>query len=335
VLASTDPAVDAAPLREAIDIWHEAGCRLEEAAAMVVASRIGAPIPHPDAHRAQKVLQDYGVDVNSRRVAGPLGALVRCAPKWSIKTLGMFRVIRDGIPIPNLAWRSKKARDLLKILAVRRRPTPRDQLMELLWPEVEPAVASNRLSVLLSTVRDVLQPDPFGEAPLITTNGAVSLHPAQVSIDVEDFLTQATTALDADRSNNPTATAQLTAALTAYTGDFFEDDPYQDWASWLADEVRVTHIALLRALAARMLDTTDIDAAVRYILRLLQQDKYDEQAHLTLVGALLNAGRIGEARRHYEIYRVRMTEIDVHPRPLSEMTAQIRGTINGQVPFSC
>lgn len=334
VLASNDPPVDAAPLREAIDIWHEAGCRLEEAAAMVVASRIGAPIPHLDAHRAQKVLQDYGVDVNTRRVAGPLGALVRCAPKWSIKTLGMFRVIRDGIPIPNLAWRSKKARDLLKILAVRRRPTPRDQLMELLWPEVEPAVASNRLSVLLSTVRDVLQPDPFGEAPLITTNGAVSLHPAQVSVDVEDFLAQATTALDADRANNPTATAQLTAALAAYTGDFFEDDPYQDWASWLADEVRVTHIALLRALAARMLDTTDIDAAVRYILRLLQQDKYDEQAHLTLVSALLNAGRIGEARRHYETYRVRMTEIDVHPRPLSDMTGQMRGTINGQAPFS-
>jgi DNA-binding SARP family transcriptional activator len=195
-------------------------------------------------------------------------------------------------------------------------------------------VASNRLSVLLSTVRDVLQPDPFGEAPLITTNGAVSLHPAQVSVDVEDFLAQATTALDADRANNPTATAQLTAALAAYTGDFFEDDPYQDWANWLADEVRVTHIALLRALAARMLDTTDIDAAVRYILRLLQQDKYDEQAHLTLVSALLNAGRIGEARRHYETYRVRMTEIDVHPRPLSDMTGQMRGTINGQAPFS-
>jgi DNA-binding SARP family transcriptional activator len=316
VLASDGSTVDPTPLREAIDIWQETGCRLEEAATRVVAARIGARIPNLDAYHADRMLRDHGVDVESPQVAGPLGALVRSAPSILIQTLGVFRVVRDGLPVPSSAWKSKKARDLLKVLVARRRPTPRDQLMELLWPEVEPAVAGNRLSVLLSTVREVLQPQPEVEGPLVTTGGAVSLNPAQVRVDVEDFLTQATAALDAHRANERDAAARLATAVTAHTGDFLEEDPYQEWAAPLAEEVRATHIALLRALAARLRDALDTDAVVRYTLRLLEQDCYDEEAHLNLVSVLLSAGHLGQARRHYQNYVRRMKEIGVPARPL-------------------
>jgi DNA-binding SARP family transcriptional activator len=316
VLASNDPAVDT--IHEAIDIWQETGCRLEEAATRVVAARLGAPIPHLNAHLAQQMLRDHGVDVDARRVAGPLGVLARSAPAVSIQALGVFRVIRDGVPIPNTAWKSKKARDLLKILVARRRPTPREQLMELLWPEVDPTLASNRLSVLLSTLREMLQPQPADDGPLVSTGGAVSLDLTQLNVDVEDFLTQATAALEADRAKEPDTTARLAAALSAHTGDFLEDDPYQEWATGLAEEVHTTHIALLRALAARLRETLDTDAFVRYSLRLLQQDPYDEEGHLNLVAVLLDAGRLGQARRHYQNYVRRMQEIGVPPRPLPE-----------------
>ena len=323
VLAADDPTVDTTPLREAIDIWQETGCHLEEAATTVVAARIRAPIAHLDADLADRMLRAHGVDVESRRAAGPLAVLVRCAPPVFIQTLGVFRVLRDGVPIPNIAWKSKKARDLLKILIARRRPTPREQLMELLWPEVDPALAGNRLSVLLSTVREVLQPEPAGEGPLVTTSGgAVALNPAQVHVDVEEFLTQATAALDADRAKEPDATARLAAAVTAHTGDFLEDDPYQEWATTLTEEVRATHIALLRALAARLREALDTDAVVRYTLRLLEQDPYDEEAHLTLVTVLQDAGRLGQARHHYHNYVQRMKEIDVQPHPLPHTTSR-------------
>ncbi|MDQ4037394.1 MAG: transcriptional regulator, partial [Actinomycetota bacterium] len=322
VLASRNPAVAATPLREAIDIWQETGCRLEEAATKIVAARIGAPIAHFDAYLADQMLRDHGVDVESRRVAGPLGALVRSAPPVSILTLGVFRVVCDDVPIPNTAWKSKKARDLLKILVARRRPVPRDQLLELLWPEANPVVAANRLSVLLSTVRDVLQPYLTGVDPLVVTDGAVSLNRAQVKVDVEEFLTQATAALDTHRARTPDVTARLAAAVTAHTGDFLEDDPYQEWAVELAEEVRDTHIALLRALVARLRDAGDTDATVRYALRLLKQDPYDEQTHLSLVAVLLNAGRLGQAHRHYQTYVRRMAELGVRPRPLPETASE-------------
>ncbi|MDQ4104212.1 MAG: tetratricopeptide repeat protein, partial [Actinomycetota bacterium] len=323
VLASRDPAVAAAPLREAIEIYQETGCRLEEAATRIVAARIGAPIAHLDAYLADQMLRDHGVDIESRRIAGPLGVLVRSAPPVSILTLGVFRVICDGVPIPNTAWKSKKTRDLLKILVARRRPVPRAQLMELLWPEANPVVAANRLSVLLSTVRDVLQPYLTGVDPLVVTDGAVSLNRAQVRVDVEDFLTQATAALHAHRVKDPDVTARLTAAVTAHTGDFLEDDPYQEWAVELAEEVRGTHIALLRALTARLRDAGDTDATVQSALRLLKQDPYDEETHLSLVAVLLDAGRLGQAHHHYQTYVRRMTELGIRPRPLPETTSGI------------
>jgi DNA-binding SARP family transcriptional activator len=192
--------------------------------------------------------------------------------------------------------------------------------MELLWPEADPSLASNRLSVLLSTVREVLQPQPIGEGPLITNGGAVSINPTQVRVDVEEFLTQATAALDADRADESDATTHLTTAVAAHTGDFLEDDPYHEWGTTLAEEVRATYIALLRALASRLRDAGDTDAAVRYILRLLEQDPYDIGGHLNLIKTLLNAGRFGQAHHHYRNYVDRMKQISVKPHSLSELT---------------
>jgi DNA-binding SARP family transcriptional activator len=322
VLASDDPAVDATALRDAIDIWQETGCRLEEAATRLVAARLGAPIPHLDAYLADHMLREHGVDVESRRAAGPLGILVRSAPAVSIQTLGVFRVIRDGTMVPIAEWKSKKARSLLKILVAQRRPIPRDQLMELLWPEKDPTLASNRLSVVLSMIRDVLRPHPEGVDPLITTNGVVALNPAQVRVDVEDFLTQAADALDAHRAKKPDATARLAVAVATHTGDFLIDDPYEEWVIELGEEVRATHIALLRALTTRMREAGDTDAVVQYALRLLQQDRYDEEAHLTLLKVLFAAGRLGQARDHYKTYVHRMAEIGVPPRALPNMTSR-------------
>ena len=236
-------------------------------------------------------------------------------PAVFIRTLGVFQVIRDGKLVHSAEWQSKKARDLLKILIARRKATSREQLTEMLWPEVDPVKASNRLSVLLWTLRNVLQPHASA-GPLTSNAGMVWLDHTHVNVDVEEFLTEATAALAAYRGGQPDATERLMAAVAAYTGDFLEDDAHHDWATPLAEEVRATYIALLRALVARLRQTGDIEDAIRYLLRLLGQDPFDEQAHLDLVNTQLDAGHLGEARRHYNIYVKRMKEIDVHPQPL-------------------
>ena len=107
---------------------------------------------------------------------------------------------RDRLDIrhlePAACDRYTEAGDLLKILIAQRRPIPRKHLIELLWPEADPAVADNRLSVLLSTVRNALQPQ--GRAGLLTSDGAVVwLDLTQITVGVEEFLTHAKAALNA------------------------------------------------------------------------------------------------------------------------------------------
>lgn len=315
VLSSPDPLSKSAVLGEQISLWRDSGCPLEEAAAHMVAARIGAPLPELDITLAHDTLRKQGIDIGARRAAGPLAVLAASAPAVLICALGAFRVLRDGIPVPKTAWQSRKARDLLRILVARRRPVPREQLLEMLWPETDPAKSGTRLSVLLSTVRETLAPGPVARGPVCSDDRAVWLDPRQVSIDVEEFIAKAEAGLSAHRLRQPDRTEQLRAAVNCYTGGFLEDDPYPEWAQPLAEELRVLHIAVLRALSSRLRETGDVDGVVRSMIRLLEADPYDEPAHLDLVATLHAAGQLGEARRRYGIYRQRMADIGIAPQP--------------------
>ncbi|MFF0146569.1 AfsR/SARP family transcriptional regulator [Amycolatopsis sulphurea] len=233
-----------------------------------------------------------------------------------IHALGVFRVTRNGLAVPRTAWQSRKARDLVKILVSRCRPVSRDQLMEMLWPDVDPGKSSNRLSVLLSTVRQVLQPVKDGPQPLLTDGTSVWLDANLVSIDVAEFRKIAARAVEAYRRGRPDAVDRMYRAAGLYTGDFLEDDPYADWAQHTVEELRALHQAVLRALIQHCQACGDVDEVVRHTLRLFADDPYDEQAHLNLIKVLLTAGRIGEARRRHDIYRRYMTEIGVEPRAM-------------------
>ena len=325
VLAAAQPSQHRGMLAEAIEILREAGRPIEEAQVRLVDSRLGRGVG-AEAVRAERTVRDYGVHTGPGAAAGPLAVLTRFTPSVSIHALGAFQLVRDGKAVPKSAWRSRKARDLLKILVARRRPVPRERLIELLWPGSDPSQAGNRLSVLLSTVREVLQPHGRhpDDGPLVTDGTSVWLDPARVRVDVEEFLTVAAAALDADRDHRLDATAQLVAAERMVGGDFLEGDPHQEWAAPPGEEIRATHIAVLRALSAQLRAGGDLDAAVGCTLRLLQHDPYDEQAHLNLVAIQLEAGRAGEAHRRYRLYVRQMTEFGVEPRPLQQLGGRFR-----------
>ena len=70
----------------------------------------------------------------------------------------------------------------------------------------------------------------------------------------------------------------------------------------MREEAQAAYISVTRLLADEAAAAGDADGATRFYLRILERDVYDEAAHLGLVGALLAAGRHGEARRRYGIY---------------------------------
>lgn len=322
-LAADEPARERVRLEQALAIWEELGNPVHQSVVELALTRL-APEARAGsqvaADRAERRLRSLGVNVDP---AGPAGLLRFVARRSSspvaIQTLGGFRVLRDGQPVALADWGSKKARDLLKILVARRgRPIAREQLMGLLWPGEEPAKLSGRLSVAISVLRSVLDPDKrFEPDRFVDGDGAsVWLALANVEVDVEDFLLELASVPELRRAGRlGDALEGLEHAEATYVGEFLEGDVYDDWAVGLREEARMAYVGAARALATHALESDEHDAAVRYLLRILERDAHDEQAHLDLMRTLAAAGRHGEARRRYHAYAAAMDEINVEPAP--------------------
>ena len=250
----------------------------------------------------------------------------------SILTLGRFELSRDGIPVDRPDWQSKKARDLLKLVVARRgRPATREWLMEALWPGQDPVPLSNRLSVALSTLRGVLDPEHrFAPDYFLAANAeTIRLRVEHLDVDIERFLADGQSALESTRDGGlDAARARLEEAEAVYLGDFLEEDLYEDWAVPLREEARSLYTSVVAALADLAHTTGRHHAAIRYRRRALERDRWDEGAHLGLIAALVSARRHGEARGAYRDYVKRMQEIGVEPTPLANVSADPRVRAN-------
>jgi DNA-binding SARP family transcriptional activator len=302
-------------------VWTEANIPYGHARnRLILASIVDGDRARAAAEEAAATFRSLGARGPANQAAELVESLNRASrPALEIDALGRFRVLREGEPIPPTAWQSKKARDLLKILVSRRgRPTTRETLFELLWPDEDPEPLANRLSVALATVRSVLDPEKrYGADWFIGGDKqAVWLDLTHVELDIESFLTAAAEGLRLSRNGDRgAARPALEAAESRYGGEFLEEDPYEDWAVGVREEAQASYISVTRLLADDAAAAGDADGATRYYLRILERDAYDEAAHVGLVGALLAAGRHGEARRRYGIYSDKMDEMGVEAAP--------------------
>ena len=206
LLAAIQEPPSVSRAEEAGRLWHELGNPIGEARAllMVAETRSGAARAELVA-TAERLLYDAGAwrylaDVR-RLAAEPATA----PPPVAITTLGGFRVTRAGVPVEVGDWGSRKARDLLKLLVARRgAPVVRDEVTDLLWPD-ETDRSARRLSVLLSTIRSVL--DPAKQWPpdhfVAADHDAVWLVREHVDVDVELFLSRGGRGAPAARGGQP------------------------------------------------------------------------------------------------------------------------------------
>ena len=313
---ASDPYERRTLLSEAGAVWLALGCPLPLARTRIALARSGAANADALLAEVERTCRELGARALATEAA-EVRAAMRPGPTPAgrevvIRTLGGFRVSLSGVPVALTAWQSRKARDLLKMLIARRGvPTPRSALCEELWPDVDPARASSRLSVAISTLRGVLDPGKVHPADryVVSEEGVVSLSDEHIEVDVVSFLTVA---------NDAIARGDLTdlaLAEASYTGDFCEEDLYADWAAPLREDARTAYVAVARTLARFHSKAGDHDAAVRLLQRVLSHEPYEEGSHLALVVELDAVGRPGDARRMYRAYATRMAELEVEPAP--------------------
>jgi DNA-binding SARP family transcriptional activator/tetratricopeptide (TPR) repeat protein len=314
----SDRARARALLLEALALAEDLRSPLRQGRVLLALARLDDPDAPAFARRAERLLRPLG----ARRLAeeaARLGSAPRPAPAVALRCLGGFAVLRHGTEVRLAEWKSRKARDLVKVLIARHGgPVHRSVLLDLLWPDEPPERTSSRLSVTLSTARAVLDPGKTHAAGwfLGADNDTIGLDVDHVEVDVLRFLDLAGRAL-AHRKDGPSPAAldSLAEAEAAYVGDAFPEDPYEDWAVSLRERARAAYTAVARTLADDAAAAGDAATAVACYLRVLEHDAFDEGAHLGLVATRLTAGQQGEARRSYRAYCTRMGELGVEAAP--------------------
>src|SRR4051794_28242984 len=143
-----------------------------------------------------------------------------------INLLGGFSVVVDDRPVATEAWTRRGAAGLVKLLALRPgRRLPREQVLDLLWPDLLLDQAAPRLHKAAFHARTAL-----GRGAVVLSGDVVALFPAalfpaaRVVTDVELF----DRAAAAYRSGGALEDAE--EAVELYSGDLLPDDLYEPWA---------------------------------------------------------------------------------------------------------
>jgi predicted ATPase len=149
-------------------------------------------------------------------------------PQLAIGLLGGFSASVDGVAVPETAWRLKKARELVKLLALADgHRLHREQAMDALWRDLDPAAAANNLNQAVHVARRAL-----GAEAIEARDGLLVL---AAEVDVDGFEEAAGAA------RRTGTAAAYRAALTLYGGELLPENRYDDFAEARREELEELH----------------------------------------------------------------------------------------------
>ncbi len=237
-------------------------------------------------------------------------------PVWRIELLGSLRACRRGRVVGR--FRSRKIGMLLAHLALHLdRAHPREQLIELLWPESEPNAGRQNLSQALSSLRHQLEPPGIpGGAVIQATRSDVRLNPETVSCDAGEF----EIALRAGRAAASEALrdAALEQAVAIYKGELLPGF-FEDWVLRARARLADAYVHATEKLADRAERSGDFTRALDLARRALDADPLSEESHRRMIHLLAVSGQPAAALRHYqEMAQMLADELDLRPEPETE-----------------
>lgn len=218
-----------------------------------------------------------------------------------VSLLGALDVRIGGVEISDRAWRTSKAKELFSLLLFRRgRPLRRDEIIERLWPECEPASGISNFHFTLHALRKALASTDVPSAPTVRTEGGYQLVVSEkLAVDVDVFELLLHEAERCRRAGRPEDAARLFRAATAlYRADLLTDLD-TEWIAERREDVLRRYLSALRMLAELDLERRDASAAVASCRTYLEREPYDEHVRRILMQAYHAAGDGALVEREY------------------------------------
>src|SRR5579871_252543 len=231
--------------------------------------------------------------------------------KYRIEMLGGL-CIRQG-DRTTTRFRTYKAGALLARLAYfLKRTHPREEIIELFWPDAELDAGRNSLRAALTSLRHQLEPPGVRADTVLQADRAnVRLNPEAVSTDVAEFAGAIQKAVRAGELAEKIR--YFTHAVELYGGELLLGY-YEEWVVAERERLAEAYRGVLRQLTTLLEKQGDPARAIDFALRALSADPWNEQAHCDLIRLYLAAGRRADAERQVaELKETLRKEFDSDP----------------------
>ncbi len=201
-------------------------------------------------------------------------------------------------------WRGRKAGSLVKLLALsERKRLHREEIIALLWPDLDAKRAANNFHRALHLARKTLAP-----AGIALCDGLLSLCPENhLRVDVDTFEEAA------DIARRTREIAAYRAAIELYDGDLLPGDLYEAWAEERRGELRVKRLSLLMELAALHEEKEEFGFAIEALRGVVATERGHEEAHVALMRAYALSGERERAVAQYKHLEKRLEELGAKP----------------------
>jgi ATP/maltotriose-dependent transcriptional regulator MalT/DNA-binding SARP family transcriptional activator len=246
----------------------------------------------------------------------------RVAPDLSITDLGPSSLI-IGDRVVEFSGIRRRSASLLAFLITRRsNSAAREQVLDALWPDLDPAAASNSLNQTMYFLRRDIDPwydDDVSVEYVHAEGDMLWIDPEKVSIASVAYEAEASKALGADRVDLPLA--QI--AIDRYTGRFCPEFEYEEWSSAWRDRLHASYLHLVTEVETALVAEGRLTEAAAITQKALAIEPEAVDLEGRLVSLYMSLGSRAAAAEQYAHYsRTHREQLGVDPPTFIEMMAK-------------
>ncbi|MCP4427289.1 MAG: hypothetical protein GY803_22600 [Chloroflexi bacterium] len=249
-------------------------------------------------------------------------------PPLTIQLMGNFGLQRGGIVIPNDQWHRPIVLRLFQYLALNAgRPLPKDQILDDLWPDADPAKAWTTFRTVYSRLRKVVEPHMRPKAAnryVAVRSETYTFDPDGLAqIDAVQFEQTIRAVLRSRDAETPAPlTPDLLSALQNYA-PLLPNLPYADWLLEPRQKLEDLYIEGCLYAAQACLIGGDHAETVVWAKRAIAAAPWLEEAYQALMRGYGRQGQRTLALRVYDEAAANLQqELNLEPSPLTKWLAE-------------
>lgn len=262
-------------------------------------------------------LRDAARTLKDRRAVGLGRSLARrLAPRVMIEDLGRVRLTIGNRLVDGSEVRRKVLALLCLLLTMPRHAGTREEVLEQLWPELDPPSALNSLNQTTYFLRRVFEP-AYRED---TSPTYLHQDSETIWLDQELIHSRSASCREIIRSVEGSPTPDQAASLAdEYRAKFALDFAYEDWASSYRDQLHAAYLRVIEHAVRLDIETGHFTRGTLLAERAAEVEPDSDDIQVALIRLYRLSGAHAAAAEQYGHYASNLRQIGVEPPAFAEV----------------